>query len=111
MYDGKEIMEATMNFNERYRIGGSVYKAMIQGQIVAVKKFRDATEELKILQRVCSPAPLGTTQLAIELGCFFKTFPESLAFSLISISVLLKQSFPGLPQSSLDISKIKFNKV
>ncbi|CAH1437520.1 unnamed protein product [Lactuca virosa] len=52
MYDRKEIMEATMNFSERYRIGGSVYKAVIQGQIVAVKKFRDATEELKILQRV-----------------------------------------------------------
>ncbi|KAI3722541.1 hypothetical protein L2E82_33580 [Cichorium intybus] len=52
MYDRKEIMEATMNFSERYRIGGSVYKAMIQGRIVAVKKFRDATEELKILQRV-----------------------------------------------------------
>ncbi|KAL4577372.1 hypothetical protein LXL04_013481 [Taraxacum kok-saghyz] len=52
MYDRKEIMEATMNFSERYRIGGCVYKAVIQGRIVAVKKFRDATEELKILQRV-----------------------------------------------------------
>ncbi|KVI09039.1 serine/threonine receptor-like kinase NFP [Cynara cardunculus var. scolymus] len=52
MYDRKEIMEATMNLGERYRIGGSVYKARIHGQILAVKKFRDATEELKILQRV-----------------------------------------------------------
>ncbi|XP_076943422.1 serine/threonine receptor-like kinase NFP [Bidens hawaiensis] len=52
MYDTKEIMEATMNLSERYRIGGAVYKAMIHGQTLAVKKTRDATEELKILQRV-----------------------------------------------------------
>ncbi|PWA89994.1 Protein kinase, catalytic domain-containing protein [Artemisia annua] len=51
-YDRKEIMEATMNLSERYRIGGSVYKATINGQSLAVKKFRDANEELKILQRV-----------------------------------------------------------
>ncbi|KAI3799056.1 hypothetical protein L1987_34345 [Smallanthus sonchifolius] len=31
MYDRKEIMEATMNLSERYRIGGAVYKAMIHG--------------------------------------------------------------------------------
>ncbi|KAI3808600.1 hypothetical protein L1987_24555 [Smallanthus sonchifolius] len=52
MYDRKEIMEATMNLRERYRIGGSIYRAMIHGQTLAVKKTRDATEELKILQRV-----------------------------------------------------------
>nr|XP_043631151.1 serine/threonine receptor-like kinase NFP [Erigeron canadensis] len=52
MYDRKEIMDATMNLSERYRIGGSVYKATIHGRNLAVKKLRDATEELKILQRV-----------------------------------------------------------
>ncbi|KAD5961028.1 hypothetical protein R6Q59_014017 [Mikania micrantha] len=52
MYDRKEIMEATMNLSERCRIGGSVYKAKIQGQILVVKRTRDATEELRILQRV-----------------------------------------------------------
>ncbi|XP_076936204.1 serine/threonine receptor-like kinase NFP [Bidens hawaiensis] len=52
MYGTKEIMEATMNLSERYRIGGAVYKAMIRGQTLAVKKTQDATEELKILQRV-----------------------------------------------------------
>ncbi|KAM7510250.1 hypothetical protein LguiB_009125 [Lonicera macranthoides] len=52
MYEKKVIMEATMNLSEHYRIGGSVYKAMINGQILAMKKFKDATEELKILQRV-----------------------------------------------------------
>ncbi|KAM0068148.1 putative protein kinase RLK-Pelle-LysM family [Helianthus debilis subsp. tardiflorus] len=52
VYNRNEIMEATMNFSEQYRIGGSVYKAKIHGQILAVKKTCDATEELKILQRV-----------------------------------------------------------
>ncbi|KAK2998569.1 hypothetical protein RJ639_023307 [Escallonia herrerae] len=52
MYDIKVIMEATMNLNDRYRIGGAVYRAMINGQLLAVKRFKDATEELRILQRV-----------------------------------------------------------
>ncbi|XAR57861.1 Non-specific serine/threonine protein kinase [Bertholletia excelsa] len=52
MYDRKVIMEGTMNLSERCRIGGSVYRAMIDGQIFAVKKTRDAAEELKILQKV-----------------------------------------------------------
>ncbi|KAK4409766.1 Pentatricopeptide repeat-containing protein [Sesamum angolense] len=52
VYDLNVIMKATMNLSERYRIGGSVYKAMINDQVLAVKKTRDATEELQILQRV-----------------------------------------------------------
>ncbi|KAH6806483.1 hypothetical protein C2S51_031314 [Perilla frutescens var. frutescens] len=52
VYDLNVIMVATMNLSERYRIGGSVYKAMINDQVLAVKKTREATEELQILQRV-----------------------------------------------------------
>ncbi|CAI9752799.1 unnamed protein product [Fraxinus pennsylvanica] len=52
MYELQVIMKATMNLNERYRIGGSVYKATINDQVFAVKKTRDATEELQILQKV-----------------------------------------------------------
>ncbi|CAK9158737.1 unnamed protein product [Ilex paraguariensis] len=52
MYDRKVIMEATMNLSERYRIGGSVYRALINGQIFAIAKTKDAAEELKILQKV-----------------------------------------------------------
>ncbi|KAI3462805.1 hypothetical protein Pfo_019468 [Paulownia fortunei] len=52
VYDLQVIMKATMNLSERYRIGGSVYKAMINDQVFVVKKTRDATEELQILQRV-----------------------------------------------------------
>lgn len=52
VYDQNVIMKATMNLSERYRIGGSVYKAMIDDQVLAVKKTRDATEEVQIVQRV-----------------------------------------------------------
>ncbi|KAJ9703359.1 hypothetical protein PVL29_004940 [Vitis rotundifolia] len=53
MYETKVIKEATMNLNEHYRIGGSVYRATIDGQVVAVKKTKeDITEELRILQKV-----------------------------------------------------------
>ncbi|KAA8547302.1 hypothetical protein F0562_003834 [Nyssa sinensis] len=52
MYDQKVIMEATMNLSDKCRIGGSVYRAMIDSRVFAVKKMKDATEELKILQKV-----------------------------------------------------------
>ncbi|KAG9148826.1 hypothetical protein Leryth_024913 [Lithospermum erythrorhizon] len=51
-YDFEMIMKATMDFSERQRIGGSVYKAMIHDQILAVKKTQDGTDDLKILLRV-----------------------------------------------------------
>ncbi|XP_073274706.1 serine/threonine receptor-like kinase NFP [Primulina huaijiensis] len=52
MYDVQDIMKATVNLSERYRIRGSVYKGMIDDQVFAIKKTRDASEELQILQRV-----------------------------------------------------------
>ncbi|BBH07870.1 Protein kinase superfamily protein [Prunus dulcis] len=53
MYEIKTIMEATMNLNEHCRIGGSVYRAIIDGQVLAVKNTKeDVTEELSILQKV-----------------------------------------------------------
>ncbi|XP_041013999.1 serine/threonine receptor-like kinase NFP [Juglans microcarpa x Juglans regia] len=53
MYETKAIIEATANFDEHCRIGGSVYRATINGQVLAVKKTKeDVTEELKILQKV-----------------------------------------------------------
>ncbi|KAL1558917.1 non-specific serine/threonine protein kinase [Salvia divinorum] len=52
VYDLNVILKATMNLSERYRIGGSVYKATINNQVLAVKKTRDATVEVQILQRV-----------------------------------------------------------
>ncbi|KAL1824376.1 hypothetical protein ACET3Z_011154 [Daucus carota] len=52
IFDEKAIKEATMNLSERHRIGRSVYKATIDGEVFAVKKVKDATEEIKILQRL-----------------------------------------------------------
>lgn len=53
MYEIKAIMEATMNLNENCRIGGSMYKAIINEKILAVKESEeDVTEELKILHKV-----------------------------------------------------------
>lgn len=53
MYDNKMIVEATMNFSKQGRIGGSVYRAEIYGEVFAVKKTKqDITEELNLLQKV-----------------------------------------------------------
>ncbi|KAJ6678540.1 SERINE/THREONINE RECEPTOR-LIKE KINASE NFP [Salix viminalis] len=53
MYEVKDIMEGTMDLHEHYKIGGSVYRANINGCVLAVKKTKDdVTEELKILQKV-----------------------------------------------------------
>lgn len=51
-YDINVIKEATKNLNACSRIGGSVYRATINGQVFAVKKSKeDITEELNILQK------------------------------------------------------------
>lgn len=53
MYEFNVIMEATMDLDQQCRIGGSVYKAKIDGQVLAVKKVKeDVTEELKILKKL-----------------------------------------------------------
>ncbi|XP_050205904.1 serine/threonine receptor-like kinase NFP [Mercurialis annua] len=53
MYDLIEIMAGTSHLHEHCRIGGSVYRANIKGQVLAVKKTtEDVTGELKILQKV-----------------------------------------------------------
>ncbi|XP_028760439.1 serine/threonine receptor-like kinase NFP [Neltuma alba] len=54
MYEAGVIMEATKKLNERCRIGKSIYRARIEGEVVAVKKVRDqnAKEELRIMQKL-----------------------------------------------------------
>ncbi|XP_038902493.1 serine/threonine receptor-like kinase NFP [Benincasa hispida] len=53
LYDINVIKEATKNLNRCTRIGGSVYRATIDKQVVAIKKSKeDITEELNILQKV-----------------------------------------------------------
>ncbi|KAK7359943.1 hypothetical protein VNO77_01912 [Canavalia gladiata] len=53
VYEVGVIMEATMNLNEQCRIGESVYKAKMDGLVLAVKKVKEnTTEEVMILQKV-----------------------------------------------------------
>ncbi|RDY12377.1 Serine/threonine receptor-like kinase NFP, partial [Mucuna pruriens] len=53
VYETDAIIEGTMNLSEQCKIGESVYKANIEGKVLAVKRFKeDVTEELKILQKV-----------------------------------------------------------
>jgi serine/threonine protein kinase len=54
VYENKTIMEAMMNLSETCRIGKSVYRATINGIVLAVKKTKEDVcgEELKILQKV-----------------------------------------------------------
>ncbi|KAK7252878.1 hypothetical protein RIF29_37133 [Crotalaria pallida] len=53
VYEINAIMEATMNLSEQCKIGESVYKAKLDGRVLAVKKVKeDVSEELKILQKV-----------------------------------------------------------
>ncbi|MCD9560597.1 hypothetical protein HAX54_019314 [Datura stramonium] len=52
LYDMKVIMEATLDLSERYRLGGSVYKATISDRVVAVKRTKQPLEELTILQKL-----------------------------------------------------------
>lgn len=49
----EELREATEGFSSRSLIQGSVYRGSIDGEVFAIKKMKwDATDELKILQKV-----------------------------------------------------------
>ncbi|KAE8793428.1 protein LYK5-like [Hordeum vulgare] len=48
-----EIMEATMNLDERCRIGSSYYRAKLEGEVFAVKPAKgDVSAELRMMQMV-----------------------------------------------------------
>ncbi|KAF8673821.1 hypothetical protein HU200_048579 [Digitaria exilis] len=49
----EEIMEATMNLDEKCRIGSSYYKAKLDGEVFAVKPAKgDVSAELRMMQMV-----------------------------------------------------------
>lgn len=51
LYGAHEINEGTGDFSEQNRIGGSIYRAKIKDQVFAVKKTKDASEEMRMLQK------------------------------------------------------------
>ncbi|KAM4128529.1 hypothetical protein ACJW30_02G173200 [Castanea mollissima] len=73
IYEIKVIMEATMNLNENCRIGGSVYQAIIDEKVLAVKKSEeDVTEGLKILHKASHVNLVRLMGMSSESGgnCF-----------------------------------------
>ncbi|KAJ0974448.1 hypothetical protein J5N97_016413 [Dioscorea zingiberensis] len=53
VYQIEEIRHATSHFDRSRLIHGTVFKGVIDGQVFAIKRMRwDATDELKILQKV-----------------------------------------------------------
>ncbi|XP_058081883.1 serine/threonine receptor-like kinase NFP isoform X1 [Magnolia sinica] len=97
IYETKTIMEATMNLNERYRIGGSVYRASIKGEFFAVKQAKENfREELKILQKVNHANLVKLTGVSTETDgtCF-------LVYEFAENGSLDKWLYPkSLPSSS-----------
>ncbi|XP_057769956.1 serine/threonine receptor-like kinase NFP [Salvia miltiorrhiza] len=66
IYDLDVIMKATSNLSERCAIGRSVYKAIINGDEVVVKKTREAAEEIQILQRVSHGNLVGLMGVSLD---------------------------------------------
>uniref|UniRef100_A0ACD5XIE5 Uncharacterized protein n=1 Tax=Avena sativa TaxID=4498 RepID=A0ACD5XIE5_AVESA len=53
LFGTDEIMEATMNLDERYRLGTSFYRAKLDGEVFAVKPVKgDVSAELRMTQMV-----------------------------------------------------------
>ncbi|MQM13774.1 hypothetical protein Taro_046700 [Colocasia esculenta] len=53
VYCVEDIMQGTGDLDEKCRIGGAVFRADIDGELLAVRKAKgDVSEELRILQRV-----------------------------------------------------------
>ncbi|KAK4477509.1 hypothetical protein RD792_016736 [Penstemon davidsonii] len=104
MYDLNVIMKATMNLSERYRISGSVYKATINDQVFAVKKTRDATEELQILQRVNHANLVKLMGVSSDTdGYFF------IVYEYVENGSLDKWLFPKVSSSSATVELLRWS--
>ncbi|KAG8384508.1 hypothetical protein BUALT_Bualt04G0125200 [Buddleja alternifolia] len=104
MYDLHVIMKATMNLSERFRIGGSVYKAVIDNHVLAVKKTRDATEELQILQRVNHAYLVKLFGVSSDNnGNFF------IVYEYVEKGSLDKWLFRKVPSSSTSVEDLSWN--
>ncbi|XP_010936172.1 serine/threonine receptor-like kinase NFP [Elaeis guineensis] len=76
MFETRDILEATMNLDVGYRIGRSVYRATLNGQVFAVKQAEgDVKEELKILQIVSHANLIRLAGISTDAdGDFFLVF-------------------------------------
>nr|POE68883.1 pentatricopeptide repeat-containing protein [Quercus suber] len=88
MYEINAIMEATMNLYENCRIGGSMYKAIIDEKILAVKKSEeDITEELKILHKF--KAKIANFSVAKSTTNLMMLKMDIFAFGVVMLELLL----------------------
>lgn len=61
VFELEELRHATSDFDRSRLINGSVFKGIINGQVFAIKRMKwDATDELKILQKVKYPCQIIT---------------------------------------------------
>ncbi|KAG1341799.1 Serine/threonine receptor-like kinase NFP [Cocos nucifera] len=76
MFETRDILEATMNLDEGCRMGRSVYRAALKGQVFAVKQAKgDVKEELKILRIVSHANLIKLVGISTDAdGDFFLVF-------------------------------------
>lgn len=73
MFETKNILEATMNLDQRFRLGTSVYQATINGEVFAVRQVKGVvTEEVNILRKVnhANLVKLAGVSNEIDGSCF-----------------------------------------
>ncbi|XWS42001.1 hypothetical protein CRYUN_Cryun17cG0130900 [Craigia yunnanensis] len=53
LYKFEDIEAATENFSQKYKIGGSVYRGVLNGELLAIKQTRkDVDKEVSLLKRI-----------------------------------------------------------
>ncbi|KAG8474651.1 hypothetical protein CXB51_031177 [Gossypium anomalum] len=53
VYDFKDLEAATENFSNKYKMGASVYRGVIKGELLAIKQMSKAVDkEVSLLQRI-----------------------------------------------------------
>ena len=51
VYDFEDIEAATENFSQKYKIGGSVYRGVLNGELVAIKQMsKDVDKDVSLLK-------------------------------------------------------------
>lgn len=74
VFETKTILEATMNLDQRFRLGTWVYRATINGEVFAVRqeKAGDVTEEVNMLRKVnhANLVKLAGVSNEIDGNCF-----------------------------------------
>lgn len=96
VFETKTIIEATMNLDQRFRLGSSVYRATLKGEVFAVKERKgDVTEEVNILRKInhANLVKLAGVSTETDGSCF-------LVYEFAENGSLDKWLYPKSPSSS-----------